>query len=59
MRPSSKVSISSTTAVRRADHPQAVPVLEDEPELAAVGQALADQVLVAVLEDVERDALPG
>ena len=34
-------------------------VLEHEPELAAAAQALADQLLVAGLEDVERHPLRG
>ena len=57
IRPSSKVWISSITAVPRADLAEPVVVLEDQPELALVGQALADQLLVAILEDVQRDAL--
>ena len=32
-------------------------VLEHEPELVALGEALADQLLVAGLEDMERHAL--
>ena len=42
-----------------ADVPHAVVVGEDETELAVVREALADQLLVAELEDVERDPLGG
>ena len=41
----------------RADLAQAVVVGEDEPELTLLGEAFADQLLVAVLEDVQRDLL--
>ena len=41
----------------RPDLPQPVAVLEDQPELGLLGQALADQLPVAVLEDVQRNAL--
>ena len=41
----------------RADLAQAVVVGVDQPELALLVEALADQLLVAVLEDVQRDLL--
>jgi histidinol-phosphate aminotransferase len=40
------------------DRPEALVVGQDEPELHAVFEALADQLLVALLEDVKRPLLP-
>ena len=48
---------TSTTPARVPISRAPVLVLEEEPELAPVGDALADQLLVARLEDVQRDAL--
>ena len=41
----------------RADLTQPPLVREHEPELAVVGEALGDQLLVPVLEDMQRHAL--
>ena len=57
IRPSSKRVSTSTTDRARADLADAVVVGEDEPELRSVLEALGDQLLVALLEDVERHLL--
>jgi stress-induced morphogen len=43
----------------RPHRPEPVVVGQDEPEVAAGVEALGDQLLVARLEDVKRDALRG
>ncbi len=45
-------------ACARADLTETVVIREDEPELLVVGEALADQLLVARLEDVQGRLLP-
>ena len=59
MRPSSKRSSTRVDARGAADLLQLVVGEPEDPELALLVEALADHLLVALLEDVERHELAG